>query len=203
MGTRTFDCQQIIKDDLRDQNIRVAAIGPAGENLVPMACIINERRAAGRKGLGAVMGSKNLKAIAIRGSNEVAIADREAYKAALANMNRAMKESEVTYPLFSKHGSPLAYGATTEMGIFATKNWSATGAWDPFEKIGLPAAEARNIGHHRCYNCPVACSQMSVAGDGDYKGIMTEGPEYETIYSLGGTVGVDNFDAVIAGSSLR
>jgi aldehyde:ferredoxin oxidoreductase len=201
-GTRTFDCQQIIKDDLRDQNIRVAAIGPAGENLVPMACIINERRAAGRKGLGAVMGSKNLKAIAIRGSNEVAIADREAYKAALANMNRAMKESEVTYPLFSKHGSPLAYGATTEMGIFATKNWSATGAWDPFEKIGLPAAEARNIGHHRCYNCPVACSQMSVAGDGDYKGIMTEGPEYETIYSLGGTVGVDNFDAVIAGDRL-
>ena len=66
-------------------------------------------------------GLQNLKAIAIRGSNEVVIADRESMQAALANMNRAMKESEVTYPLFSKHGSPLAYRATTEMGIFATK----------------------------------------------------------------------------------
>lgn len=201
-GTRTFDCQQMIKDELRDQNIRVASIGPAGENLSPMACIINERRAVGRKGIGAVMGSKSLKAIAIRGTNEVNIADLDAYREALSKMRKLMKESEVTYPIFSKHGSPLAYGATTEMGIFSTKNWASTGEWDPFDKIGLSAAEKRNIGHHRCYNCPVACSQMNLAGEGEYEGIMSEGPEYESIYSLGGTVGVDNFDAIIAADRL-
>jgi aldehyde:ferredoxin oxidoreductase len=81
-GMKTTDCQQIIKNELNDQNVRIACIGPAGENLSKMACIINELRAAGRKGLGAVMGSKNLKAIAIRGSGEVAIADKEKYKKA-------------------------------------------------------------------------------------------------------------------------
>lgn len=201
-NTRTFDCQQIIKDDLRDQNIRVAAIGPAGENLSKMACIINERRAIGRKGLGAVMGSKNLKAIAIRGSNEIGIADQDAYAVALASMRKALKDNEVTYPKFSKFGTPLAYAVTSEMGIFATKNWSATGEWDPFDKLGLDAAEEVKIGRHRCYNCPVGCSQMSIARSGNYAGIMTEGPEYETVYSLGGTVGIDNFDAVIAGDRL-
>ena len=68
-GTLTFDCQQIIKNELHDQNVRVCCIGPAGEHLSKIACIINERRAVGRKGLGAVMGSKNLKAIAIRGTD--------------------------------------------------------------------------------------------------------------------------------------
>ena len=67
-GTQTADCQVMIKDHLRDQAVRIACIGPAGENLSKMACIVNERRAAGRRGLGAVMGSKNLKAIAVRGS---------------------------------------------------------------------------------------------------------------------------------------
>ena len=91
-GTKTFDCQQIIKDELRDQNIRVVCIGPAGENLSKIACIINERRAIGRKGLGAVMGSKNLKAIAVRGSKEVPVADEQTFKDARSAMNKAMTD---------------------------------------------------------------------------------------------------------------
>src|SRR4030043_176955 len=92
-GTLTSDCQQIIKDELRDQNVRVCCIGPAGEHLSKIACMINERRAVGRKGLGAVMGSKNLKAIAIRGTDSVAIASDKKYKAARAAMLKGMKES--------------------------------------------------------------------------------------------------------------
>jgi aldehyde:ferredoxin oxidoreductase len=79
-GTRTSDRQQLVKDELRDQNIRVACIGPAGENLARVACIINERRAVGRKGLGAVMGSMKLKAIAVRGVKEVPVYDQESFK---------------------------------------------------------------------------------------------------------------------------
>jgi aldehyde:ferredoxin oxidoreductase len=201
-GTRTFDCQQMIKDDLGDQNVRVACIGPAGENLSLIACIINERRAVGRKGLGAVMGSKNLKAIAVRGSGEVAVHDREAFKEAVAAMNKDLKESPVTYPEFSKHGSTSALDATSALGIFPTRNWTATGAWDPVKKLGIEANARQIISRHRCHSCPVGCSQIKMAREGRYAGIISEGPEFETLYSLGGNTGVDNLDAVIAGDRL-
>ncbi|MBP1707168.1 MAG: Aldehyde ferredoxin oxidoreductase, partial [Chloroflexi bacterium] len=96
-GMQTTDTQLFIKDELKDHNYRVACIGPAGENLVPMACIINERRAAGRKGLGAVMGSKNLKAIAVRGTGKPAIVDPTAFQEARKSMLKAMKESHILY----------------------------------------------------------------------------------------------------------
>ena len=75
-GMQSSDAQQSIKDKLHDQNMRVSCIGPAGEKLSRLACIVNERRVVGRRGLGAVMGAKNLKAIALRGDGDVAIADR-------------------------------------------------------------------------------------------------------------------------------
>jgi len=201
-GTKTFDCQQIVKDGLRDQNTRVVCIGPAGENLSKIACIINERRAVGRKGLGAVMGSKNLKAIAIRGDKDIAVADEGAFKEARSVMNKAMKESHVLYPSFSHTGTPAVMDLTCELGIFATKNWSATGHWAPVEKLGVEANTSRKIGREHCHNCPVGCSQMKLAREGSYAGTLTEGPEFESIYSLGGQTGVDSIDAVIAADRL-
>ena len=196
-GTNTIDCQQIIKDDLGDQNIRVACIGPAGENLSRLACIINERRAAGRKGLGAVMGSKNLKAIAIRGTNPVPVADKDAFREASGRMLAAMKESPVLYPDFSKLGTPMVVDATWGLGIFPTKNFQTTGTWSPVEGIGAMANTAQKIGNEHCYRCPVGCSQMKLVRKGRYAGSMSD-PEFESMYSLGGTCGVDNLDDVIA-----
>lgn len=92
-GMNTSDCQQIIRNELKDQNIRVACIGPAGENLSKIACIINEKRAAGRRGLGAVMGAKNLKAIAIRGTGSLSIASEEKLKTARGNATSHERES--------------------------------------------------------------------------------------------------------------
>ena len=83
-GLHTLDTQLYIKEKLNDQNVRVFCIGPAGENLSLMAAVINEARAAGRKGIGAVLGSKNLKAIAIRGTNEVPLANPEKFKSAIS-----------------------------------------------------------------------------------------------------------------------
>ena len=77
---QSSDAQQTIKDKLHDQNVRISCIGPAGEKLSRLACIVNERRVVGRRGLGAVMGAKNLKAIALRGEQPVAIADPEKFK---------------------------------------------------------------------------------------------------------------------------
>lgn len=201
-GMRTTDCQQIIKNELNDQNVRIACIGPAGENLCRLACIINELRAAGRKGLGAVMGSKNLKAIAVRGSGEIAIADKEKYKTAKDAFAKAMKESPVLYPQFSKLGTPMVVDHACAIGIFPGKNFSATGEFAPVDKIGVEAQLTRNVGSEHCYGCPVGCSQVKVARTGAYAGIMAEGPEYETFYSFGGETGVENIDAIIAADRL-
>ena len=197
-GMLTTDTQLVIKDELGDQNYRIACIGPAGENLSPMACIVNERRAAGRKGLGAVMGSKNLKALAIRGSKRPAIADAEKFKKARQVMNQAMKDSEVLYPEFSKSGTPMVVDATSEMGIYPINNWSATGEIDMVTGLG-DAAQAKMIVHKaHCHDCPVGCSQIKLVTSGPYAGYLSEGPEYETTYSLGSTLGIGYLPAVIA-----
>jgi len=201
-GMKTTDCQQILKNELNDQNIRIACIGPAGENLCKIACIINELRAAGRKGLGAVMGSKNLKAIAIRGTGEVAVADKEKYKSAREGFAKAMKESPVLYPQFSKLGTPMVVDHASAIGIFPTKNFSTTGEYAPVDKIGVEVQLTRNVGSEHCYGCPVGCSQLKVARTGPYAGTLAEGPEYETFFSFGGETGVENIDAVIAADRL-
>lgn len=201
-GMKTTDTQQIIKNELKDQNIRVACIGPAGENQIKIASIINEWRAVGRKGLGAVMGSKNLKAIAIRGSREVAVADKDKFKTAKGEMTKAMKESPVLYPNFSKLGTPMVVDHTCAIGIFPTKNYSATGEYEPVDKLGVDVQMTRNVGSEACYGCPVGCSQIKLAQKGSYAGILTEGPEFETMYSYGGVTGVENIDAVIAADRL-
>jgi len=197
-GTQTSDCQHLIKDDLNDQSVRVACIGPAGENLSKLACIINERRAAGRRGLGAVMGSKNLKAIAVKGTGSVAVSSEEKFKAARKIMTKAMKDSPILYPAFSNTGSPMGVNFVSFLGIYPAKNWTATGEFAPVEQLGIEAQKTRKVGRTHCHGCPVGCSQLNLARTGTYIGTFTEGPEYETFYAYGGQTGVDNIDSIIA-----
>jgi aldehyde:ferredoxin oxidoreductase len=201
-GTLTFDCQQMIKDELGDQNIRVCCIGPAGERLAKISCIVNERRAVGRKGLGAVMGSKNLKAIAIRGTGSVSVNSEEKYRAGRTSMLKALKESPVLYPEFSRLGTPMVVDLTGAMGILSAKNWSATGEFVPVDGIGINAQESRKIGKEHCYGCPVGCSQMKLARTGPYAGVLTEGPDFETVYAFGSNAGVAEVDPIIAADRL-
>jgi aldehyde:ferredoxin oxidoreductase len=201
-GMMTTDTQLFIKEELGDHNYRIACIGPAGDKVVPMACIVNERRAAGRKGLGAVMGSKNLKAIAVHGHKRPDIADAEKFKKARQAMNKAMKDSPVLYPEFSKAGTPMVVDAMTDMGIFSIKNWSATGQIDMVPGLGLKAQDEMIVTRSRCHDCPVGCSQVKLVTSGPYAGYLSEGPEFETTYSLGSTCGVDYLPAVIAADRL-
>jgi len=201
-GMKTTDTQQIIKNELNDQNARIACIGPAGENLSRIAAIINEMRAAGRKGLGAVMGSKNLKAIAIRGTGKLSIADKEKLKIARVEFTKAMKESPILYSHFSKMGTSGIVDAICALGIFPARNFSATGEFAPVDQLGEEMQKTRNVGSEACYGCPVGCSQLKMARTGAYAGILSEGPEFETMYSFGGMTGVDNIDSVIAADRL-
>ncbi|EGB15598.1 Aldehyde ferredoxin oxidoreductase [Pseudodesulfovibrio mercurii] len=201
-GMSTSDCQTTIRNQLHDNNVRVACIGPAGENLSRMACIINELRAAGRKGMGAVMGSKNLKAIAIRGTGKVQVADEEKFKAARSRMTQAMKRSEHLYPQFSKVGTSMVVDATSALGIFPANNYMTTGEVSLADDLGAEAFGKRTRGSQPCYGCPVGCSQVRVVTDGKHAGTLSEGPEFETMYSLGSTVGIHSADFVIAADRL-
>jgi aldehyde:ferredoxin oxidoreductase len=202
MGLMTSDCQTTIRNKLKDQNIRVACIGPAGERLSKMAAIINEMRAFGRKGMGAIMGSKNLKAIAIRGEQPVKVADEEKFKKARKKMLQAMKDSHVLYPKFAKNGTPIVVDVTTAHGIFPLNNYSATGTFEMVDELGEEAQSQKIIGREFCYNCPVGCSQVKLVKEGPYAGTMAEGPEFETIYSFGGVTGVKDINAVIKSDRL-
>lgn len=184
-GMLTTDTQLFIKEELGEHNARVACIGPAGERLCRIACIINERRAAGRKGVGAVMGGKNLKAIAVRGKKEIALADRNVFMEAVRNMNRHLRESPVLYPSFAKLGTSIAVDVTSALGILAAKNWLETGVFNPLDKIGSQAHDRYTVRREHCHGCPVGCSQTRLVAQGEYAGIVSEGPEFETIYALG------------------
>lgn len=201
-GMETFDTQSFLKHDLHDQQLRIACIGPAGENLSKMASIINERRAFGRKGVGAVMGSKNLKAIAVRGTGGVPVADQDAFKEAKSIMLKAMKDSPVLYSHFSKIGTPMMVDAVSALGLFPSENFSTTGEKDYTPEIGAEKSIAATIASEPCYGCPVGCSQLKLArGSSKYIGALSD-PEYETYYSFGGQTGVRDLDSIIAADNL-
>ena len=200
-GSKTLDCEIFIKDKLGDQNTRVACIGPAGENLVSLGAIINERHAAGRKGTGAVMGSKNLKAIAIRGTKKVPIYDNDKFKEARSAMMKGMKASPVLFGHFAEKGTPGIVGLVEASGVFPYKNFSATGESDLTPYLAEEATDPYNTVVETCYRCPVMCSHVKLAREGQYAGVSSV-PEYEVFAILGGATGVNNVDAIIAGDRI-
>jgi aldehyde:ferredoxin oxidoreductase len=195
-GMNTQDCQFFLKEELNDQNYRIACIGPAGERKSLMAAIINERRTAGRKGLGAVMGAKGLKAIAVRGHTKISIANPQRFSAAHSQLLQRFKSSRSLYSGLSKYGTSDAVDVTCELGIFPANNFSATGLFRPIEEIGYETQAKDIVRRNPCYKCPVGCSQVRVAQSGDYAGTLTEGPEFEASFALAGNTGVTDLSAL-------
>jgi len=201
-GTNTSDCQMLIQEELKESNSKIACIGPAGERLALISSIINERRAAGRKGVGAVMGSKKLKAIVVRGSKKVSTADPDGYKKAHSKLLRAFKKSPSLYPGLGKYGPTTAVEVTSELGIFPLNNFSATGQYDIADKIGGYAQHKDIIRKGGCFRCPVACHMYRMVSEGSYAGYLSCGPEFETAYAFGGNTGVSDISAIYAADRL-
>lgn len=201
-GTTTHDCEHLIKTWLNDHNIRVASIGPAAENMSKIASIMNDRnRAFGRRGTGTVMASKNLKAIAVKGTKKVSIASEDAFKEVHAKMLKAFKEAPGLYPALGQHGTSSVIEILWGLGACPAKNFSATGEWNPVPGLGIATLSAKKIGKEPCYGCPVACTQVRLVKEGRYKGTVSP-PEYETVFALGAQCGIDNIDAIIYGDRL-
>lgn len=185
-GLGLADTEQLIREELNDPYVRVAAIGPAGENLVKYAGVFSDRRAAARGGGGAVMGSKNLKGVAVRGHQKVPIANNEAFQQALKAQVGAYKGNPM-YEMMHTTGTQ-ASELTAVLGMYPWKNFrEAPGPeWEKLQASEFNKLRVRKMG---CQNCMIRCSQITKVWDGPYKGVWSEGPEYETLWSFSGPIG--------------
>ena len=201
-GMTTDYTQEFIKSELGSERFSVACIGPAGENLVLFACIMNGRRAAGRGGAGAVMGSKNLKAIAIRGAKEVDVAHPQALKEGVKQaINEVM--SHPATKAFLLYGSTRHIAETNEQGVMPFRNW---------QEACSPKAEAIYPEHLRSQYlvidgrcappCPLKCAKITLVREGVHAGALTEGPQYEASYALGSCCDITDWAAIIDANSL-
>jgi aldehyde:ferredoxin oxidoreductase len=179
-----------------DPKAKVASIGPAGENLVKVASIMNDKhRAAGRSGVGAVMGSKNLKAVVVRGSLDPSFAYPGEMRDFCKQINREVGDDVKKGSSLREYGTAYVPPVTNEMGILPTRNFQ-TGVFEGVENIdGHALKEKYLIRAKPCYRCPIACGRETDINESEYKG-SGEGPEYETIAALGSACGVGNLAAI-------
>ena len=201
-GMNTKETQQTIRGDLGDNLIRVAGIGPAGENLVRYACVMNGLYdTAGRGGLGAVMGSKNLKAIAVKGRKAPQIAEPERIK----ELRKWLIDNMPLIPQtnnFHKFGTGAAMVGMEATGNLPVRNFR-DGLFPEVKKIDPQAIkETIRIGMEACFGCPIRCKRV-VKFDEPYPvDPAYGGPEYETLASLGSNCGIDNLKAISKASEL-
>ena len=199
-GMTTEQCQGAIKEELGTPRLEIACIGLAGERLVRMACIISGKRAAGRGGAGAVMGSKNLKAIAVNGERKVPIVEPEKFRELQMAIRKKVPEID-RLKVFGKYGTPKNLLLVNERGLFPTRNFQG-GVFEGIEQVNHLEQQKRVIRPVTCHDCPVACGNLTQAADGPYKDITTEGPEYETFWAFGAQCENTSIDAIIAADRL-
>ena len=198
-GKDTFDAEEMLKEAVGDPYAKVLLIGPAGENLVPVACIIHERfRAAGRGGGGAVMGSKNLKAIVVRGTKAVPVVNKEAFNK-IADEAVRMTAANDRNPGFRAYGTAMGLDQNNfYTGSLATRNYQSS--WfESLSRIGGAAAAGTFWQRHvACTGCQIHCMKLGVIRNSQkFTGLIAEGPEYESGVMHGSNLGVKDFDGMM------
>jgi len=199
-GKKTAEVETILKEELGDKRVRVTQCGLAGENQVRYACILNDlHHAAGRTGLGAVMGSKKLRAIAVRGTGRVELADRDQV---LQMASRTRDDYREHGGRFQKYGTSFALSYISEEGALPTRNFQE-GSFEGAKKItGETMAETILVGRGTCFSCPLTCKRK-VKVTGRYEVDPTYGgPEYEALASLGSCCGIDDLEAIAYANQL-
>lgn len=200
-GKTVTETQQIIQEELGDRDIKVLTIGLAGENLVRFANVMTGiKNAGGRTGIGAILGSKNLKAIAVRGAMDIKIAHPAE---ALEYDKRVI--TQVTSAKVSKTqgrlGTPFIWGATNSWGGIRTRNFQ-TNQFEYCDEIEPEAIDEHVIGMASCFGCQVHCRAKYIIPDGPYKGVYDEGPEYTAQGALTGEPGCNNLVNLLVGNHL-
>lgn len=206
-GRGVWDTEDGLRKELGIPELRVAAIGPAGENLVRFACIMNDKhRAAGRSGVGAVMGSKNLKAVAVRGTGGIEVADPAAFMDSYWRMEHDMRDHPGRQS-FGEFGTAATIDMTQAFGGLPTRNFQE-GQFEAYENLnGVSVRENRMVANKACFACTIACGRVTRLGENAEKFLVNmhprnwrhayEGPEYESAWALGADTGVGDLDAVL------
>ncbi|MHC4117276.1 MAG: aldehyde ferredoxin oxidoreductase family protein [Planctomycetota bacterium] len=192
-GKLVSETTDSLLEEAGDSKARVLTIGPAGEKLALLANVMNDRyRAAGRSGVGAVMGSKNLKAIVVRGTGKLKPAREDESKAVLKSCLTKIRENDVTSKGLPTYGTSVLVNVINQSGIYPTNNFQESYFETADKTSGETLAEKYLVKNVACFGCPIACGRYSKVGD-----IEGEGPEYETIWSYGADCGVDDLEAII------
>ena len=195
-GLDTYETQQRLRDEMGDQKVRVTSIGPAGENLVLYAAVMNDHgRAAGRTGMGAVMGSKNLKAIAVRGTQRVPLANREAFRQTAKEAVRIVCE-DISTTVYQQMGTASFVDMSIMWGNMPNKYWSQASFEEATNLSGVTMMETILTRPVPCYGCAVACGREVTLKDTQYGVEIVDGPEYETVAMLGSMLLVDDLPGV-------
>ena len=190
-GKTASETTEAIEKEL--EGVKVLCIGPAGEKLSPMAAIMNDiDRAAGRGGVGAVMGYKNLKAVAVKGTNKINIFDEERTKKVSQEKVKTLIEDPVAGGGLPTYGSAVLVNIINENGVMPVKNFQESYT-DKADLIsGETMTEKYLVRKNPCFRCPIACGRIVKLADGTPVG----GPEYETIWSFGADCDVYDYDAI-------
>lgn len=201
-GKSTYETEDYIKEWIKENRegngkCGVVCIGPAGESLVTFSVIENDYwRSAGRTGVGTVMGSKKIKAIAFRGNKKKKVAHPEMVK----NFNREMGQrsrEDAGVKAYKRMGTPMLVDIMNHVGGFPSRYWKK-GKIAHAEDINATALHERcEVESSACSKCFIACGRLSTVKEGVYRGLTVEGPEYETIYAFGGLCEVKTIEEII------
>ncbi len=200
-GKTVHDTPEIIREELGDRDIKVLTIGPAGENLVRYANVMTGiKNSGGRSGMGALLGSKNLKAVAIRGTMDIKIehpVEALEYNKRIIDLITSSKVNQTQGRL----GTPFIWGATNSQGLVRVNNFQLNQLEDA-DDVEPESLDRFSIGMTGCFGCQVHCRPKYIIPEGPYKGIYDEGPEYTSMGALSGEPGCKKAVTILVGNHL-
>jgi aldehyde:ferredoxin oxidoreductase len=196
-GLDTFETEAALRKRVAVKSPAVLTIGPAGENLVRFAVVKNDGwRVCGRTGMGAILGSKKIKALVFHGRQRRSFADPAGLTAYAKEKLKSLKDHPVTQA-YRNFGTPMMVDVLNKAGAFPSRYWSS-GAVDHAEKINAQSIKTRCKPRPKaCRTCFLACGKSVTVQHGRHRGLVLEGPEYETIYAFGGLCMIDQIEEII------
>jgi aldehyde:ferredoxin oxidoreductase len=195
-GLDTYQTYDILQKELGDKTVKISCIGPAGEKMVKFALVDSYyHRHAGRCGTGAVMGSKNLKAIAVRGSGEISVADLKVFDKAVWDAYEEIKNS-LSCQQYTKRGTPSVARFANVEGFFPARNFR-DGFFEKYRDLDDENQRKHLwLREYGCFACPIHCSKIGMIRRGPYRGEICDIIEYETIGLLGGSCGIEYLEGL-------